>query len=235
MSADELTARLELLRCGEIEMLGRIMWSSNATFLVQIDHGGDVHRAIYKPTRGERPLWDFEPGLHKRELAAFALSEAIGLGAVPATIIRDGPLGEGSFQWFVDADQEEHYFTIFEQYPELHDQLRAIAVFDLIVNNTDRKSGHCLLEGPKVWAIDHGLCFAADFKLRTVIWEFAGEPIPDDLRSMADGVRKAVPDAVAELLTDDEVAAMRVRAGMLADGASFPQDRSGRRYPWPLV
>ncbi|MDQ3737709.1 MAG: SCO1664 family protein [Actinomycetota bacterium] len=235
MSADELTARLELLRSGEIEVLGRIMWSSNATFLVQVDHDGDIHRAIYKPIRGERPLWDFQPGLHRRELAAFALSEAIGLGAVPATTIRDGPLGEGSFQWFVDADHEEHYFTIFEQYPELHDQLRAIAVFDLIVNNTDRKSGHCLLEGPKVWAIDHGLCFAADFKLRTVIWEFAGEPIGEQLRSMADGVRTAVPGSVTELLTGEEVAAMRVRAGMIADDGCFPEDRSGRRYPWPLV
>ena len=235
MSADELTGRLDLLEHGDVRVLGRILWSSNATFLVELRHDDGSHRAIYKPTRGERPLWDFQPGLHRRELAAFALSEAIGLCAVPATVVRDGPLGEGSFQWFVEADQEEHYFTIFEQHPELHDQLRAIAVFDLIANNTDRKSGHCLLEGPKVWAIDHGLCFAADFRLRTVIWEFAGEPIPDDLRALADSVRRSVPLEVATLLTDEEVAATRARAGVIADDGCFPVDPTGSRYPWPLV
>ena len=96
--------------------------------------------------RGERPLWDFEPGLHKREAAAFRLSEEMGIGVVPPTVLRDdGPLGEGSFQWFVDADHREHYFTIAEHRPDLHDQLRAIAVLDVVANNTDRKSGHCLL------------------------------------------------------------------------------------------
>ncbi|MDQ3178035.1 MAG: SCO1664 family protein [Actinomycetota bacterium] len=238
MPTDELTQQLHLLATGEVRVLGRIMWSSNATFLVDVTDPADdssTHRAIYKPTRGERPLWDFEPGLHRRELAAYELSEAVGLGAVPATVTRDGPLGEGSLQWFVDADHEEHYFTIFEQYPDLHDQLRAIAVFDLLANNTDRKSGHCLLEGPKVWAIDHGLCFAADFKLRTVIWEFAGEPIADSLRAMAERVHTGVPDSVAALLRADEVAALRARAAELADDGVFPADHSGHRYPWPLV
>ena len=151
---------------------------------------GDDHRGIYKPLRGERPLWDFEPGLHKREVAAYELSQAMGIGAVPPTILRhDGPLGEGSIQWFVDADHREHYFTIAEHRPDLHDQLRAIAVLDVIANNTDRKSGHCLLApgwadaepSERVWAIDNGLCFATDFKLRTVIWEFAGESLSDAL------------------------------------------------------
>ena len=152
-------------------------WASNATFLV---HLGDVAapRAIYKPVRGERPLWDFEPGLYRREVAAYRLSEAMGLGVVPPTVLReDGPLGEGSVQWFVEADHREHYFTIAEQRPDLHDQLRAVAVLDVVANNTDRKSGHCLLAGDRVWAIDNGLCFAPDFKLRTVIWEFAGEEL----------------------------------------------------------
>ena len=128
--------------------------------------------------RGERALWDFEPGLHKRERAAYLLSEQLGIGVVPPTVIRDGPFGEGSFQWFVDADHSEHYFTIHEQYAHHHDQLREIAVLDVLANNTDRKSGHCLLANGRVWAIDNGLCFSAPFKLRTVIWEFAGEPIP---------------------------------------------------------
>ena len=110
-------------------------------------------------------------------MAAYRLSEAMGIDVVPPTVLReDGPLGEGSLQWFVDADHREHYFTIAEQRPDLHDQLRDIAVFDMVANNTDRKSGHCLLAGDRVWAIDNGLCFAAEFKLRTVIWEFAGEP-----------------------------------------------------------
>jgi len=103
MSADELSDRLDLLAHGEIRLVGRIMWSSNATFLVEIDHEQRSHQAIYKPVRGERPLWDFSPGLHKRELAAFLLSEAVELGAVPATVVRDGPLGEGSLQWFVST------------------------------------------------------------------------------------------------------------------------------------
>src|SRR6478735_6775611 len=145
---------------------------------INVGCGDETAQAIYKPTRGERPLWDFEPGLHRRELAAYHLSEAMGLDLVPPTVIRDGPLGEGSLQWFVDADHSQHYFTIHESRDDLHDRLRAVALFDLIANNTDRKSGHVLIDSDDhVWGIDHGLCFAADFKLRTVVWEFGGEPI----------------------------------------------------------
>ena len=116
----------------------------------------------------------------------------MGIGAVPPTVIRDdGPLGEGSFQWFVDADHREHYFTIAEQRPDLHDQLRAVALLDMVANNTDRKSGHCLLAGDRVWAIDNGLCFAPDFKLRTVIWEFAGEPLDAGAARRRRGARRA--------------------------------------------
>jgi uncharacterized repeat protein (TIGR03843 family) len=235
MSADELTARLDLLQLGSVEMVGRMPWSSNATFLVEVSHGGRTQRAIYKPVRGERPLWDFAPGLHRRETAAFRLSESLRLGIVPPTVIRDGPLGEGSFQWFVNADHEQHYFTMFEDQPHLHEQLRTIAVFDLLVNNTDRKSGHCLLEGTQVWAIDHGLCFAADFKLRTVIWDFAGSPID---RALLDRVRPlcaSVPLDTATLLADDEVEALQQRARLIVELGHFPIDESGRRYPWPLV
>src|SRR5690606_20221228 len=171
----------------------RMPWSSNATFLVTMRCGGPdaalaEQRAIYKPVRGERPLWDFEPGLHKRERGVFLLSEHLGLGVVPPTVLRDGPLGEGSYQWFVDADHRQHYFTIFEQHDRLHDQLRDIAVLDILANNTDRKSGHCLLAHDRVWAIDNGLCFSAPFKLRTVIWEFAGESIDDDLLARVAGL-----------------------------------------------
>ena len=138
--------------------------------------------AIYKPVRGERPLWDFAPGLHRREVAAYVLSEAIGLGVVPPTVVRDDAPARRGFAAVVRQRRLLRALLLdVEERPELHDQLRAIAVFDVLANNTDRKSGHCLLEiaatRDRVWAIDNGLCFAADFKLRTVIWEFAGDPL----------------------------------------------------------
>jgi uncharacterized repeat protein (TIGR03843 family) len=173
MSADELTLLasdaipdpIAFLMNADVEIEGRMPWSSNATFLVTMRSGsGDevaVQQAIYKPVRGERPLWDFEPGLHRRERATYLLSRHLGIGVVPPTVIRDGPHGEGSFQWFVPADHRQHYFTIHEQLEHVHEQLREIAVLDVLANNTDRKSGHCLLTsddrtGDRVWAIDNG-------------------------------------------------------------------------------
>jgi hypothetical protein len=233
--ADELIDPIAFLTDGDVEVDGRMPWSSNATFLVTVRCGGREHKAIYKPVRGERPLWDFEPGLHRRELAAYRLSEHLGVGVVPPTVVRDGPFGEGSFQWFVDADHREHYFTIYEQRPDLHDQLRAIAALDVVANNTDRKSGHCLLAGDRVWAIDNGLCFAAPFKLRTVIWEFAGEAIPERVLAAIEPLVGRVPLDLAVLLGDEEVDALSRRAASLVDAGVFPEDESGHRYPWPLV
>jgi uncharacterized repeat protein (TIGR03843 family) len=226
---------LAFLHDGDVEVEGRMPWASNATFLVTVRCGEAEQRAIYKPVRGERPLWDFEPGLHRRELAAFVLSELLGLGVVPPTVTRSGPYGEGSLQWFVDADHTEHYFTIYEHRPDVHDQLRSIAVLDLIANNTDRKSGHCLLAGDRVWAIDNGLCFAAPFKLRTVIWEFADEPIDDAVLTRVATLAESVPLELAVLLDDDEVAALQHRATKLLNERRFPADVSGHRYPWPLI
>src|SRR3954468_13264955 len=171
--------RLALLRETELAVQGRMPWSSNATFLVDLC-GTDEH-AVYKPFRGERPLWDFPAGLGKREVAAWELSEALGWGLVPPTILRDGPLGPGSVQWFVDADFEQHYFTLLED-EQHHATLRAICAFDIVANNTDRKSGHCLLgEDGRIYAIDNGLAFHEEFKVRTVIWDFGGEPVPEPL------------------------------------------------------
>ena len=239
MGAAGAPARLALLSSAPIELAGRMPWSSNATFLANLhdEPGGPIlGQAIYKPTRGERPLWDFPAGLHRRELAAYRLSEHLGLGLVPETVVRDGPLGEGSLQWCVPADHRQHYFTIYEERPELHDRLRAVALFDLLTNNTDRKSGHVLTnDAGEVWAIDHGLCFAAEFKLRTVIWEFAGDQIDGSLLGAVRRLAGSVPLDIAALLDDDEVAALRERAAEVAELAVFPADPTGRRYPWPLV
>ena len=239
MSADELTARarqVHILNCGEVEIEGRMPWSSNATFLVNVRCGDDTAQAIYKPLRGERPLWDFEPGLHRREVAAYHLSETLDFDLVPPTVLRDGPYGEGSMQWFVDVDHRQHYFTIHEERPDLHDTLRMVAVFDLLANNTDRKSGHVLIDDDDhIWGIDHGLCFSADFKLRTVVWEFGGEPIDGALIAAVSRVADRVPLEIATLLADDEVAAMQKRAEWLTENPVFPIDQSGRRYPWPMV
>jgi len=229
--------RLHLLATADLDIEGRMPWSSNATFLVNLSTEGEpVGQAIYKPLKGERPLWDFEPGLHRRELAAYLLSESMGLDLVPPTIIRDGPLGEGSLQWFVEADHQQHYFTIYETRSELHDSLRPFALFDVIANNTDRKSGHVLIDGDDhLWGIDHGLCFAAEFKLRTVIWEFGGEKVPGELLTLAAQIADRVPLAVAALLADEEAEALRQRAEWIVEQGAFPVDNSGRRYPWPLV
>jgi len=214
-------------------------WSSNATFLTEVCARDAITLAVYKPSRGERQLWDFPSGLGKREVAAFELSEALGWGLVPETVFRDeGPLGEGSLQRFVEADFEHHYFTLYEdEEARWHEQLQRICVFDLLANQTDRKSGHCLLgEDGNIYAIDNGLSFHTEFKLRTVIWEFGGEPIPsallDDVEQFIEG---GVPDALALLLDPFERDALLARGRALARERHFPIDGTGRRYPWPLV
>ncbi len=218
----------------QIEM--RMPYSSNATFLVSITLQDKTVQAIYKPMRGEKPLWDFAPGLHRREVAAYRLSEAMGLNCVPPTVLRDGPNGEGSVQLLIEANPDEHYFTLFEQRQDLHDQFRAMCALDIVANNTDRKSGHVLVDKDRhVWGIDHGLCFAEDFKIRTVIWEFGGEVLPESIHQAVEPLITNVPLEVATLLTTQEVLAISERAKWLIDGAAFPVDPSGRHYPWPLV
>lgn len=239
MPQDELS----LLREGTVEVLGRMPWGSNATLLAQICGGdggdGEIIRAVYKPRRGERPLWDFPEGLDRREVASYLLSDALGWGIVPPTVLReDLPFGVGSLQLFVPFHTEEHYFSLYED-PAHHDALRTICCFDLLTNQTDRKSGHCLLglADGRIWAVDNALSFHAEPKLRTVIWEFGGEAIPDQLRA---DVRKFVdsglPPDLAELLAPDEQLALMDRAERVADDRSrFPIEGTGRSYPWPLV
>lgn len=228
---------LRLLTEGGLELVGQIVRSSNETFLVNLSLGEQTGQAVYKPVAGERPLSDFLPGLHRRERAAYLLSEELGWGLVPPTVIReDAPLGEGSLQWFVDCDFREHYFTISSEDPSTHPDMARMALFDYLANNTDRKSGHVLRGNDKrIWGIDHGLCFSAIFKLRTVIWDFAGEPIPEALLADIAPLASAVPAALAELLDGDEVSALQRRTQRMLDGAILPVDLTGSRYPWPLV
>jgi uncharacterized repeat protein (TIGR03843 family) len=227
---------VELLERGEIELKGRMPWSSNATFLVNVcaDGLGDTD-AIYKPGRGERPLWDFPGGLYRREVAAYRLAVALGWDVVPETVLRDdGPLGQGSLQRFVDADFAEHYFTLLER-EELHPQLRRMALFDLLANNADRKGGHCLLtEDGHVWGIDHGVCFHDEPKLRTVIWDFAGEPVDADLLADVAGLLSE-PPLLDDLLHPQEIAAFARRVEAVTRLQRSPDPGSDRPYPWPLV
>jgi uncharacterized repeat protein (TIGR03843 family) len=227
---------LDLLSRGTIEVKGRMPASSNITLLVECALKGTTALAVYKPRKGERRLWDFPPGLWKREVAAYLLSESLGWGLVPLTVPREGPHGEGSLQLFVHADFEQHYFSLLEDAAH-HDALRRICLFDLLTNNADRKSGHCLL-GPegRIFAIDNGLVLHVDPKLRTVIWDFAGEPIPPpllaDRRRLGEG---GLPEPLAGLVTPQECEALLGRTEALLELAAFPPDTSGMRYPWPLV
>jgi uncharacterized repeat protein (TIGR03843 family) len=227
---------LSTLAAGEVEIEGRMPWSSNATFLVTVRHGVDQRAAVYKPHRGERPLWDFPNGLYRREVAAYEVSAALGWGVVPETVLRDdAPLGTGSLQRFVDADFAQHYFTLLED-ECWHDDLRRMAVFDLVINNADRKGGHCLLAEGRVWGIDNGLCFHPESKLRTVIWDFGGTEIPDELRADLARLADHPPAALGGLLNRAEVTALTRRAAAASKLAVLPDpDPSVRAYPWPLV
>jgi uncharacterized repeat protein (TIGR03843 family) len=227
---------LIVLTEGEIEIQGRMPWSSNRTFLVTVGLDGAELTAVYKPGLGERPLWDFPDGLYQREVAAYQLSEALGWALVPETVLRDeGPMGSGSLQRFVEADFEQHYFTLLED-ERHHPALRAMAVFDLIANNADRKGGHCLLDAEDhIWGVDHGLCFHVQPKLRTVSWDFCGESVPGNLVEDLSRVAACPPPALEPLLSAAERTAIGRRALAVARLGAFPDPGEGRPYPWPLV
>jgi hypothetical protein len=232
---------LNILERGRLDVEGLVAWGSNYTFLVQVCSDSQDVAAIYKPGRGERPLWDFPRGtLCLRERAAFLVSEILGWQLVPPTVLREGPHGTGSLQLFVEHDPQRHYLTFQGSFAE---QTRQIALFDVFINNADRKSGHVLLgEDGRLWAIDHGVCFHSNYKLRTVIWEFAGEPIPTgllaDLRTFRDrlvGDQDAACIELRRLLSGPEIEALVLRLDKTIKDGVFPQPGPGRHYPWPLV
>ncbi|RME84929.1 MAG: hypothetical protein D6775_04190 [Caldilineae bacterium] len=237
----DLKTALQLLAEGEMVEHGVIPWSSNYALLVSVRHGERQMLAIYKPRRGERPLWDFPVGtLYLREYAAYLLSEALGWELVPPTVLRDGIYGPGTVQIYIDSDPEQHFFNV---YPRHADDYRRIALFDIVANNADRKAGHCLLDAQgHMWSIDHGICFHAEPKLRTVIWEFAGEPIPAAehaaLEHLRDRLEPGQPlrDAFCRLLQEEEVEAMCRRLQRLLESGRFPHpDPHRRNHPWPPI
>jgi uncharacterized repeat protein (TIGR03843 family) len=229
------------LASGEIEVLGALANSSNAALLVRCVEGDGSLVAVYKPMRGEAPLWDFPDGtLHRREVAAFVLAQALGWPRIPPTVLRDGPFGPGSVQRFVTFDPNEHFFTMEV---ERADVFRRVAMFDIVVNNADRKAGHCLLgDDDEVWMIDHGVCFAVEPKLRTVIWTFVDEPLPADAVEDLERARRELDAhgelraALGELLDVEEVDEVAARTDRLLAAGRFPEPEPGvRPFPWPPI
>jgi uncharacterized repeat protein (TIGR03843 family) len=232
---------LRALTDGEIEVVGQFTWSSNYTFLAQVTCDEETLPAVYKPSQGERPLWDFPRGsLAAREVAAYLTSETLGWDFVPPTVLRqDGPAGAGSLQLFIDADPERHYFT-FNDAEKQH--LRPVVVFDYLINNADRKGGHVLLTpDERIYLIDHGICFHQDYKLRTVLWDFVDEAIPEEILTDVAAFHKRLEEddelirAYMELLSAEELQALKDRARQLLAARRFPKPGPGRPYPYPLV
>ncbi len=233
---------LELLNQGEMEVEGLLPYSSNYTLLSIISHQGTSVLAVYKPCRGERPLWDFPRGtLYQREVAAYLISEALGFHFVPPTVARKGPYGIGAVQLFIENDEEDHLLTMQREgcYDEV---LHRLAAFDCVINNADRKSGHCIKGSDgRLWSIDHGICFHEEDKLRTVLWDFVGQPFPSDVLNALKQLSRQLeqPDALTQrldkLLNRAEMCALKQRlAHMLRTGA-YPYPGTGPHIPWPPV
>lgn len=230
----------EILQRGEVEVLGRLPYSSNYTFLARLRLDEEETLAVYKPRRGERPLWDFPPGsLASRERAAYLVSRAAGWDIVPTTVIRaDAPLGEGSLQLFIEHDPEVHYFTLMH---DRLDEFARFAAFDVVVNNADRKSGHVIEDADhRLWAVDHGLTFHVEDKLRTVIWAFADEPLTKEVRADLERLGSALSEGgltteLKGMLAPAEVEATLGRVEALLVEDSFPAPGTDRPLPWPLI
>ena len=221
---------------GDYTLRGQFMLGSNYTFLVDVQHEGETFKAVYKPCKGEQPLWDFPDNtLALREVAAYQLSEALGLHIVPVTLFReDGPNGPGSLQQYIEYDVEYHYFNFTVEDKQ---KLRPVVLFDILANNADRKGSHVFFEDDthRLYAIDHGICFHDEPKLRTVLWDFAGQAIPDELLAPLSSTENW--SALFEpSLSPIEIDALLFRAEELLETKVFPRPLQGRRaYPYPPI
>ncbi|MGB1250885.1 MAG: SCO1664 family protein [Candidatus Promineifilaceae bacterium] len=237
----DLTQATEILTNGEMRVEGRLAWGSNYTMLAYACIDDQEVPLVYKPQRGERPLWDFPVGtLCNRERAAYVVAKGCSWDFVPPTVLRDGPYGMGSAQLFIEHDPEEHFFT-FQGQAAFDSQLQPIVLFDWMINNADRKGGHVLLDADdRIWAIDHGICFHTEHKLRSVIWEYAGKPISAELlanltRFEANLTNSPIANELATLLSSEEIDALHRRTSFLLQSTIFPEPGPGRHYPWPPV
>jgi uncharacterized repeat protein (TIGR03843 family) len=236
------TQIINCLNMGTISVEGQFMWGSNYTFLCQVEYQDSSQQAVYKPVRGERPLWDFpSETLSGREVAAFLVSQAGGWDFVPPTVYRhEAPTGPGSLQYYIEHNPEYHYFNFS---PEDKARLRPVALFDAVINNTDRKGGHILKDPEeKLWLIDHGVCFHAEPKLRTVIWDFAEQPLNPDESRQLQAIKEKLEQGtslykeLSNYLSPREIQAMCTRIVRLLETKIFPAPTSNRyALPWPPV
>jgi len=227
-----------LLKHGDIRTCDDLGWGSNYTFRVDLGYGDEVGRAVYKPRRGERPLWDFPDGtLYRREYGAFLVSQALGWPFIPPTVVRVGPHGVGSLQLFIDSVPPRSMRELLDC-GEF--DLARVAAFDFLTNNADRKAGH-LLRDPagKLWSIDHGLCFNVVPKVRTVLLDYCGEQVPEEILSDLDGFRSNAPivegltAALRPLIDDEELAAFMRRLDWILERKVYPALDPYRSVPWP--
>jgi hypothetical protein len=227
----------QILKEGSVKVEGRLVDASNATLFTELELNGESIRAIYKPISGERPLWDFQSGnLAFRERAAFLISEAMGLHLVPLTILRDGPFGEGAFQLWIDIDESIDLALYFR---ETNDNLRSVALFDAVINNTDRKIGHLLpAQSGELYVCDHGVTFHEEDKLRTVLWQWSGEELRsseiETLNRLLDSLMKEEISELVTLISDVEREALMMRIERLINQTRFPEPNpEWPAVPWP--
>jgi len=239
-SAAAISRACNLLRQAEIKGCDLLFSGSNYVFLAAMVKGETEIKAIYKPRRGETPLWDFPDGtLYKREYASFLVSQALEWYLIPPTVIRDGPFGIGSVQWFVDTVSGTRHYTQIKSDPSI---LKQVALFDYLVNNADRKAGHFLEDkGGRLWVVDHGLTFNTVPKLRTVLWDFSGQKVPRnlvaDVRELRDKLKseKQLREALLRLLEEAEVEALESRIKRIIEKPVFTYPESRRSVPWPWI
>ncbi len=243
---EELTPALELpvddalvlLANAELSIEGRLVDASNATLYCSASFDGVTAACVYKPVSGERPLWDFPDGtLAEREVAAYEVSASTGWLIVPPTVYRDGPLGPGMVQLWIDTDDQIDLIGILRS--RTSEKLRRMAAFDAVINNADRKGGHILpTRGGHLYGVDHGVTFHAEAKLRTILWQWAGDPLTDEalecVRELYRDLDGALGERLHELLTVREVRRIGRRIELLLKSGCYPQPANDRpAIPWP--